>query len=258
MRTTAIMNLKGGTGKTVTTINAAAIMARRYGLRVLCIDADSQASLTEFLTRGPRDNLALGGISDLLRGMTARAYPSKLRGVDLLPADESLMAFDIMSFNQGGTDPMALADWLSERAEEYDRVLIDCPPAFSAAAMEALIAADEVVIPLKLDAFGIRGLANIMEQIRNMRRLNSGLSIAGVLPTMYYPDELQSKAEAELRQSLRLSGIRCFRHIRRSNKMDGSTFDQRPLIDYSPKSKSCFEYKLFVHDLLAGGEDDGL
>lgn len=256
MRTTAIMNLKGGTGKTVTTINAASIMAELHDMNVLAIDADSQASLTEFLSRSPDDGLALGGISDLLRGMHAMATHSKLQNVDLLAADEMLMALDIRAFDQGGADPLALAEWLADREDEYDHVLIDCPPAFSAAAMAALIAADDVVIPLKLDAFGIRGLANLMEQIRNMRRVNPGLEIAGVLPTMYYPDDLQKKAEADLRKSLNTCGVKCFHHIRRSVKMDGSTFDQKPLLEYSPKSKTCYEYKLFVNELLKGGEAD--
>ena len=259
MTTTAIMNLKGGTGKTVTTINTAAILAQLHDQHVLCIDADSQASLTEFLQRGPQDNIALGGMSDLLQGLKARAWHSKLPEVDLLPADASLMAFDIRTFDQGGADPMALANWLTEREDEYEHVLIDCPPAFSAAAMCALIAADQVVIPLKLDAFGIRGLANIMEQIRNMRRVNRDLRIAGVLPTMYYPDDIQAKAEADLRRSLAQAGVHCFHHVTRSVKMDGSTFEQLPLLKYSPKSKTCYEYKLFVKDLLEmGGEDHGV
>ena len=252
------MNLKGGTGKTVTTINAAAILAQVHEKNVLAIDADSQASLTEFLQRGPADGLALGGMSDLLRGMRAMATHSKLLNVDLLAADETLMALDIRAFDQGGADPMALANWLSDREDEYDHVLIDCPPAFSAAAMAALIAADDVVIPLKLDAFGIRGLANILEQIKNMRRVNPDLRIAGVLPTMYYPDEIQQKAEATLRKALEPVGVHCFHHVRRSVKMDGSTFEQLPLLKFSPKSKTCWEYKLFVLDLLKGGEDDGV
>ena len=252
------MNLKGGTGKTVTTINAAAILAELHDSQVLAIDADSQASLTEFLQSRRASNLALGGMSDLLRGMRAMALRSKLPGVDLLAADETLMALDISAAGSGAADPMALANWLRDREDEYDHVLIDCPPAFSAAAMAALIAADDVVIPLKLDAFGIRGLANLMEQIRNMRRVNPDLRIAGVLPTMWYPDELQKKAEEDLRRSLAACGVHCFHHVRRSVKMDGSTFEQLPLLKFSPKSKTCWEYKLFVLDLLKGGEDDGV
>ena len=252
------MNLKGGTGKTVTTINAAAILAELHDSQVLAIDADSQASLTEFLQRTEEDSITRGGLSSLLGGYHATAAHSKIPGVDLLAADETLMAFDIRAFDQGGADPMALANWLADREEEYDHVLIDCPPAFSAAAMAALIAADEVVIPLKLDAFGIRGLANLMQQIKNMRRINRDLTIAGVLPTMWYPDDLQKKAEEDLRRSLAACGVHCFHHVRRSVKMDGSTFEQMPLLKFSPKSKTCWEYKLFVQDLLKGGENDGV
>ena len=258
MRTTAIMNLKGGTGKTVTTVNAAAILAEIHGRRVLAVDADSQANLTELLTRSPASD-SHAGLSLLLRGLQARAMNSKIKNVDLLPADETLMALDISSAGNGKADPMALANWLQQKKTRYEHVLIDCPPAFSAGAMAALIAADDVVIPLKLDAFGIRGLANLMEQIKNMRRVNPDLVIAGVLPTMYYPDEMQHKAEDDLRKSLELAGVRCFHHVRRSVRMDGSTFAQEPLTKYSPKSKTCYEYKLFVRDLLAmGGDDDEL
>lgn len=258
MRTTAIMNLKGGTGKTVTTINAAAILGELHGCRTLVVDADSQANLTEMLSPSPASRLA-GGMSDLLTGQPGTLYPSSIKNVQLLPADETLMALDVTAAGNGTADPMALANFLGKLTKRFERVLIDCPPAFSAGAMAALIAADEVVIPLKLDAFGIRGLANLTEQIRNMRRVNPDLKIAGVLPTMYYEDEVQHQAEDELRQSLRLSDVHCFHHVRRTIRMDGSTFEQLPLLKYSPKSKACYEYKLFVRDLLEmGGEDDEL
>ncbi len=253
------MNLKGGTGKTVTAVNAAAILAEVHGCRVLAVDADSQANLTELMQRGPADRMRIAGLADLLQGKTAYPFPSKIKNVDLLAADETLMALDISAAGSGAADPMALANWLQTRERSYERVLIDCPPAFSAAAMAALIAADDVVIPLKLDAFGIRGLANLMEQIRNMKRINPDLEIAGVLPTMYYPDEVQHQAEEDLRRSLTECGVHCFHHIRRSLKMDGSTFALLPLMKYSPKSKTCYEYKVFVRDLLArGGDDDDL
>ena len=249
MRTTAIMNLKGGTAKTVTAINAAAIMAEDYGLRVLLVDADSQANLTEFISRAPEDGIRVGGFADLLRGLKPFPMPTKVKNVRLLPGDETLMALDVTAAGSGAADPMALAEWLKAHEEDYDRVLIDCPPAFSAGAMAALIAADDVVIPMKLDAFGIRGMANLIEQIRNMKAVNPDLELAGVLPTMVYPGDQQREALEQLTGKLTAAGIRTFHRIRRSPSVDGSTFSQAPLVQHSPKCGACRDYRIFVRDL---------
>ena len=253
MRTTAIMNLKGGTGKTVTAINLAAILAMKHGMHVLLCDCDSQANLTEFVSLAGAGSD--GGMYDLLTGSPARARRTRIDDVDLLSADEQLMSLDVTAAGNGKADPMALRDWLDERAEEYDWCVIDCPPAFSAAAMAALIAADEVVIPMKLDAFGVRGFANLFTQIRNMQKVNPGLEIAGVLPTMVSPKD--APRETELRQALNGIGVRCFHYICPTDKMVGTTYAQTPLIESSPKSKATYHYKLLARDLIAeGGRDD--
>lgn len=257
MRTTAIMNQKGGTAKTVTAINTAALLAREYAQRVLLVDADSQANLTEFVTADLPDGLTPGGLPDLLRGLKAFPLPTKLQNVSILHADETLMELDVTAVSAGKTNPMALADFLEEQEDRYDWCVVDCPPAFSAAAVAALVAADDVIIPIKIDAFGIRGMANLLEQIRNMQKLNPDLEIAGVLPTMTYPSEMQRKTERELRASLEAGGLRVFHHIRRSTKVDESTFAQQALIYSSPKSGAARDYRTFVADLMAmqeGGE----
>lgn len=254
MRTTCIMNLKGGTGKTVTAINMAAILARDYAMKVLLVDADSQANLTEFVSRSLPDGVSIGGFADLLTGLEAFAYPTKIENVRLLPADETLMGLDISAAGSGKADPMALRDWLGKSRDGWDWVIVDCPPAFNAAAAAALVAADDVVIPLKLDAFGVRGLANIVEQIRNMRRLNPDLEIAGVLPTMFYPCEQQRKVEDDLLAALTKIAVRKFHHINRSPKVDEMTFAQAPIIDTSPRSKPARDYRLFVKCMVHAAE----
>lgn len=260
MRVTAIMNLKGGTAKTVTAINMAAILARDYAMRVLLVDADSQANLTEFVTTSLPDGVTPGGFADLLRGLGAFPLPTKLKDVKILHADESLMELDVTAARTAVANPMALADYLAQRkvSDIYDWVVIDCPPAFSAGAMAALAAADDVVIPMKIDAFGIRGMANLLEQIRNMRRINADLELAGVLPTMFYPMDSQREAEQKLKDALVAARIRMFHHIRRSTKVDDMTFAQQPLIYSSPKSVATRDYKLFVRDMvrLAGLDED--
>ena len=251
------MNLKGGTAKTVTAINAAAILASDFAQRVLLVDADSQANLTEFVSFGLPDGISVGGYADLLRGYEAYTIPTKLRNVSLLPADETLMALDITAAGSGEADPMALADFLGRNRDRWDRCVIDCPPAFSAGAAAALVAADEVVIPLKLDAFGVRGLANLIEQINNMRRLNADLEIAGVLPTLCYPTEQQRKAAEDLRYNLTNLGIRMFYPIHRSPKIDEMTFAQKPITEFSPRCAPAKDYRLFVRALMqAEGGDD--
>lgn len=263
MRTTAIMNLKGGTAKTVTAINLAAILAHDYAQRILLVDADSQANLTEFVAGGPVDDTTPGGFGDLLRGMHPFALPTKIPDVKILIGDSSLMELDVTAVSSGIANPMALAEYLETVVDRYDWCIVDCPPAFSAGAMAALVAADEVVIPMKLDAFGIRGVANLLEQIRNMRRINPDLEVRGVLPTMTYPDPTQIEAERKLRDSLAALRITTFNHIRRSALVDRSTFDQAPLVTASPKSKTLRDYRIFAKrligdyldaDTLKGGE----
>lgn len=253
MRTIAFMNLKGGTSKTVSSVNTAAILAREYGERVLLVDADSQGNLTEFVCPDPEDGESYEGLPELLTGKKATAKKTSLHEVEILQANETLMALDVSKAGSGEADPMALADWLDGKRQIYDWVVIDCPPAFSAAAMAALIAADDVIIPMKLDAFGIRGMANLLEQIRNMKRINAALDVAGVLPTMVYPSMRQQQAEESLRARLKPQGIHVFPHIRRSKKVDEMTFDQIPLIYSWPRCVATADYREFVRELV--GED---
>ena len=250
MMTTAIMNMKGGTAKTISVIQTAAILYRQHGKHVLLIDADSQANLSEFIVDEPENLKNAEGLCDLLCGGNVHGLlATKIPGAQLLPGDSSLMALDIAAMRGAGLKQNAIADWL-QNFPQFDHCLIDCPPAFNAAAMAALRAADNVIIPVKLDAFGINGIAKILEQIRNMQEVNPKLRTAGVLPTMYYRSETQEETEAQLQEVLGSIGVNVFSHIRRSPKVDESTFEQLPLVDFSPKSGACRDYSRFVGEFL--------
>lgn len=254
IRTTAIVNLKGGVAKTTTVINMAAILAKEHGSRVLVIDADSQCNTTEFFG-GDFDHGDLGWI---LRGAEYYREPGQmsvniiqhtdLANIDLLPGSETLMDLDLSKVEQGIVNSNALRYLVEEVADKYDHILIDCPPAFNAASAAALVAADDVVIPIKLDAFSLRGMANLMRQIRNMRRINPRLRVAGVLPTMWYRDELIQDAEEQLRSA----GLHIFHHIRRSDKVDYMTFYRTPLQVCSPNSGAGVDYRKFVAEYMGG------
>ena len=254
IRTTAILNLKGGVAKTTTAINMAAILAKDHSKRVLLIDADSQCNTTEFFGADPEGDT----LSTVLRDAPQYESPeamavlaiqaTRYEGVDIIPADDSLMDLDLSSVAQGTVSTNVLRYLVEAVKNQYDYVLIDCPPAFNAAAAAALVAADDVIIPIKLDAFSLRGMANLMRQIRNMQRINPRLKLAGCLPTMWYRDDQVIQAE----QQLKAAGLNIFPHIRRSDKVDDMTFCQEPLVASSPRSAAGMDYRKFVAQYMGG------
>lgn len=254
IRTTAIVNLKGGVAKTTTVINMAAILAKDCGKKVLIIDADSQCNTTEFFGADPK----CGNLATVLREADAsgspgqfaadKIRPTRFGGIDILAGDDSLMDLDLSKVEQGTVAATILRDLVEEVRNRYDHILIDCPPAFNAASTAALVAASDVIIPIKLDAFSLRGMGNLMRQIFNMRKINPQLMLAGVLPTMWYGDAQIRIAEQELRKA----GLHVFHHIRRSDKVDHMTFQQEPLLISSPKSGAGVDYRKFVNEFVGG------
>lgn len=252
MKTIAICNLKGGVAKTTTVINMASILAKDYKKRVLVIDADSQCNTSEFFGA----DMGLPTLADLFRDLAQPAVvqQSNFPGVDILPGSDSLMDLDLTKVELGSVQASVLRELVDDHAtqQDYDYCIIDCPPAFNAAGAAALLAADEVIIPIKLDAFSIRGMANLMRQIANMRQINPGLKLAGVLPTVWYKSDKTQSAE----QDLQNAGFTVYPHIRRTDKVDDMTYEQEPLVAFSPRSAAGVDYRRFVRGYL-GGDSNG-
>lgn len=250
MRTTVILNLKGGVGKTTTVIHMAQMLHRDFGSRVLVVDCDHQCNLTQFFGADAES----GNTADVLKmgwqdGITSRFIQStETEGVDILSAEDSLMELDLSQLKTDRVKIYCFRMMILElgRLEKYDYVLFDCPPAFNSACAAALIAADDVVIPIKLDAFSVTGMANVMRQVKNMQKINSRLRVAGVLPTMWYRSEQIIEAEAILRKS----GLPVFPYIRRSNRVDNVSFDRELA---NTKTGHMRDYKRFVADYAKQG-----
>ena len=259
MRTIAICNLKGGVGKTTTAVNLAAILAAERKKRVLVVDADSQANATSFLGGNKR----MFGMYHLLKTGEFTLQHTNIELVALISGEARLMDLDLTKAGSGELNLKCLCELrrlleISPSVKEiygqrFDYCLIDCPPAFNAASSAALIAADEVIIPTKLDAFALEGMANLLQQIQNMRRLNPGLRVLGVLPTMWYKSEESTNAERTLQEA----GIPVLTKIRRSDRVDAMTYRQAPLISCSPKSGPCKDYRVLANwlDLGPGREE---
>lgn len=253
MKTICCMNLKGGVGKTVTACNMAAILAAYHGKRVLLIDADHQGNTSKFF-HAEQDATTL---REILLGEAEPYWPESVQrtgyeGLDIIPADMSLAELDTAA-NQDTTMLWRLRGLLRAIREDdaYDYVIIDMPPAFSFAARAALLAADEVIVPIKLDAFSVDGMAELLRQINAMKKVNPSLTLAGVLITMWRNVDVVNRAEKVLRDS----GVPVFETvIRRTDIVDESTFQRQPLNVYSPRSAACVDYRRLVKEYLGRAE----
>lgn len=248
MKVTAILNLKGGVAKTTTVIHMAQLLRLDHRARVLVVDCDSQCNLTQFFGADPRDGCTP---EVLVSGdeffAIASIQHTEAEGIDILAADESLMELDLSQLQTQRVKPMVFRQMAEElaRREMYDYILFDCPPAFNSACAAALIAADDVLIPIKLDAFSVTGMGNVLRQVRNMQRINGRLRVAGILPTMWYRSEQIAEAE----EILRRSSLHVYPHIRLNKRVDNVTFD-RALS--GRKTGHMMDYRVFVREYAEG------
>lgn len=260
MRTIAIMNLKGGVGKTVTALTLADTL-RRAGRKVVLVDCDGQMSLTRFYLPS-YDSEVCCSVADVLMGNSETVWSDNTVPVDpaglvqLLPGSNALYELDVQALRSSIHSIHPLRDFRDAAAEDgVDYMIFDCPPGFTAASCAALMAAQEVVIPMLVDGFSVWGVSDMTAQIGSMRKANADIRIAGVLICQWHNSEVVRQGEALLR-SLRIPVFNTV--IRRTEKVPESTFSQQCVSDYSPRSAAAQDYKAWVWEYLKeGGSDNG-
>ena len=181
-KTVAIVNQKGGVGKTTTCVNLSSAL-HEAGKNVLLCDFDPQANSTSGMGV---DKTAAQGIYDILiNGSDVKAGVVHTRFGDVLPSSKSLAGAGIEMIGRDRREYL-LKDSLSPLAQDYDFILIDCPPSLELLTLNALCAAETLLVPVQSEYFALEGLSDLLNTVRIVKRsLNPSLELEGVLLTMY-------------------------------------------------------------------------
>jgi chromosome partitioning protein len=252
VRITACTNQKGGVGKTTTVINLAAFLALS-GTRTLVIDLDPQGNATSGLgvdrrtvERSSYDLLVdRAPLSELVMG-------TPVEGLDLLPSSPSLSGAEVELVGLAGREQRLSAS-LAELNGRYERVLIDCPPSLGLLTVNALTAADGVLIPIQTEYYALEGLSQLVNTIRRVREgLNPRLEIEGVLLTMYDArTNLSSQVASEVRRHMNGSVYDTI--VPRSVRLSEAPSHGLPIALYDPSSRGATAYRELAGEVAARG-----
>jgi chromosome partitioning protein len=247
----ALCNQKGGVGKTTSTINLGAALTE-YGRRVLLVDFDPQGALSVGLGI-PAHQLEQTIYNVLIErsvGIQDVVIPTGVEDMDLLPSNIDLSAAEVQLVAEVGREH-TLVRTLRPMLAEYDYILIDCQPSLGLLTVNALAAADGVLIPLECEFFALRGVALLIDTIEKVReRLNPGLDITGILATMYDPRTVHCREV--MARVLEAFGDTVFDTvINRTVRFPETTVAGEPITTWAPRSAGAKAYRQLAREVIA-------
>lgn len=247
MNILALINLKGGVAKTVSANTLAYILAVIFGFRVLLIDNDKQGNTTDAygLPKNEINTLAdilLQDDYDIFNAIYETKYPNLHvigANMNLLYANTQLLK------DEEREQPTILKKALQRVRDRYDYCIIDNAPDINMSVINALVAANGVIIPVTIDEYSFQGLKQMLEQIEEAKQYNPDLQFKGCLVTKFTKNSI----DAEGKEGLRQLGYPVFNtNIRHSKKIPEATFHKIPIVEYSPRCGPSQDYKALAKE----------
>ena len=247
-RKLAIFNHKGGTGKTTTTVSIAAGLAAA-GLKVLLVDTDSQGNVGVSL--GIKAERSLYHV--LVMGLKAKDAAVPVRpNLDLICSNETLAAAELYLAGRQNRDRV-LRDRLSNVADGYDVVILDCSPSLSLMNQNALVFADGILVPVACDFLSLVGVRQVIKTVKNVNALlHHPVQIYGVLPTFY---DARARICRDAVETMKQHfGDKCLAPIRQTIKIKEAPAQGKTIFEYAPDSHAAIDYQRVVKRLIDGPE----
>ncbi len=249
MKIISIVNIKGGVGKTVSTVNMAACLGE-LGKKVLIVDADPQSNATQYLNcYDPEGTSTYDVLMDKDLDISTVIKGTGVKNVDVIPANIKLILCENEIINDTRRSRETRLKKSLEDLKEYDYAIVDCPPSLSVITTNALVASDYVLVPIKIDKFALDGFGYLLDTIDQISdEFNPGLEFLGVFITMDKRTAVNKNIKTELKEALKEKFLNT--SIRENVKLVQSTFEQKPVIVYDKNAISSKDYIALTQEVM--------